>query len=137
LFGKIVVPPAVSLELARPPRPLAVVDVGAIPFMEIRAPMRKDRVETLLKELDPGEAEALALAEELRADAVLIDERTGRTIASRLGLTAIGTLGIVLRAKQKGLIPAVSPLLNRLQAELGFFLSEELRATILRRARER
>lgn len=86
--------------------------------------------------LDPGEAEAIALAEELRANVLLIDELAGREVASHGGFTVLGTLGILLEAKQRSLCPAVRPLLDRLRVELNFFVSPGLRQTILRQAGE-
>jgi len=86
------------------------------------------------KTLDPGESEALALAIEVHADAVLIDEAVGRANAAKLGLTAIGVLGILLAAKKRGLVAALAPELDRLQAGLGFRVSDQLRADVLRQA---
>jgi predicted nucleic acid-binding protein len=59
--------------------------------------------------LDQGETKVLALAVEHNAQLVVIDERKGRRYAQRLGLALTGTLGILLNAKQKQLIPAVAP----------------------------
>ena len=94
------------------------------------------RVRELEAELDPGEAEALALAEEIRAEAVLIDEAAGRRVASRLGLPVLGTLGILLRAKQWGICGELRPLLDELQGELHFHISAGLRNDILHQAGE-
>ena len=65
-----------------------------------------------------------------------MDERAGRSAAAQLGLPVIGTLGLLLRSKEKGFIPTIGPLVDRLQNELGFFVSAELRAEVLRRAGE-
>jgi hypothetical protein len=86
--------------------------------------------------LDVGEAEAITLAEEIKADIVLIDEMAGRETARISGFTVLGTLGLLLRAKRSGLLPSVAPLLDRLRSELNFFISDELRRTILRQAEE-
>ena len=64
-------------------------------------------------ELDIGEAEAIALAVEIQADQVLIDERRGRLVASRLNLRYTGILGILVEAKSQGLIAEVKPLLDQ------------------------
>lgn len=64
-------------------------------------------VRTLSKELDTGEAEAIALAVELKADRLLIDERLGRSAALRLGLKITGVLGILVAAKRNNLIQEV------------------------------
>ena len=87
--------------------------------------------------LDPGEIAALALALQIHADAVLVDERRGYEVARELGLPVIGVLGILLRAKSAGLVPAVRPLLDALQTEAGFWVSAQVRAEVLRQAQEK
>ena len=76
-------------------------------------PGNLNQVRLLLETLDPGESEALALALELETLAVLIDEAAGRAMAKRLGLLPIGVLGTLVKAKQRGLISAVGPLIDR------------------------
>jgi predicted nucleic acid-binding protein len=66
----------------------------------------------------------------------LIDELAGRTIAMERGLAVVGTLGVLLRAKQVGLCILVGPLLDRLQAEINFFIAPALRKKILQQAGE-
>jgi predicted nucleic acid-binding protein len=61
---------------------------------------------SLLLELDKGEKHTVDMAEKYRADWVLIDEKIGRNMAEYLGLRVTGTLGVLLRAKQQGLIPS-------------------------------
>jgi predicted nucleic acid-binding protein len=57
-----------------------------------------------LDHLDPGEREAIALAEEMRADLVLLDEKRARQVARERGLTRTGLLGVLDRAAQAGLV---------------------------------
>ena len=76
-------------------------------------------------ELDEGEAEALALANEHNARLVLLDEKRGRQKAKKIGLMTKGTVGVLLEAKEEGLIEVIKPLLIRLQAN-GMHLSESL-----------
>ena len=61
----------------------------------------------LLQEIDAGEAEAICVACELKADRLLIDEKLGRAVALREGLAIIGVVGVLVVAKQKELIPAI------------------------------
>ena len=75
--------------------------------------------------------EAIALAVEMQADQVLIDERRGRLIASRLNLRYTGILGVLVEAKNKGLIVEVKTLLNALINEAGFWISESLYKSVL------
>ena len=85
--------------------------------------------------LDRGEAEVLALAEERDARLVVIDERKGRRYAERVGLPLTGTLGVLLLAKEAGLIERVSDWTSKLQ-EAGLFLSPDLIRKILEVAGE-
>jgi predicted nucleic acid-binding protein len=86
--------------------------------------------------LDAGEANAIALALELQADDLLIDERLGRQEALRLGLSIIGILGILLVAKQKSLIPQVQPVMDALISQAGFRVSSQLYQRVLALAQE-
>jgi hypothetical protein len=135
-FDRVLVPPAVVAELASPVGRLPPLDLRDIGFARIQAPREGPQLRELLERLDAGEAEALALALEIRADRVLIDEAAGRSVASELGLTVIGALGVLLLGKQDGLVPAIGPLLDRLESEIKFFISPALRADVLQRAGE-
>ena len=89
-------------ELRHPGAPVAVRAWAASPptWLEVRAP---ESIDPNVK-LGPGETEAISLALELKADAVLIDERKGLMVARELGLFATGTLGVLEIAAEKGLI---------------------------------
>lgn len=78
-----------------------------------------------------GEAEAIELAKELRADRLLIDERKGRRLAVAEGVPVIGLLGVVLLAKQTQLIPSARATLLRLEQEAGMYLSDPVREQAL------
>lgn len=93
-------------------------------------------VKALQLELDNGEAEAIALALELRADLLLIDERMGRSVASRFNVKYIGLLGLLVEAKSKGIVKMIQPLLNDLKTKAGFWISEKLYFRILEIANE-
>lgn len=83
-------------------------------------------VVTLQRDLDRGEAETIALAMEMGADLVLLDEKPGRRAAERLGLRVSGVVGILLEAKAQSHIDSVRPLLDRLSLEAGFYISPNL-----------
>jgi predicted nucleic acid-binding protein len=86
--------------------------------------------------LHAGETAALALALDGHADAVLMDESAGRHAAKLLGLPVIGVLGVLLQARRSGLLPAIKPVLQRLEIEAGFWLSPVLVAEALRKSGE-
>jgi predicted nucleic acid-binding protein len=91
----------------------------------------KQIVLALKRELDNGEAEAIALALQLKADLILMDERDGRSVAKSMGLNPIGILGVLVRAKQAGTIQSVKEVLNRLRNEAGFYITDGLMQNIL------
>jgi predicted nucleic acid-binding protein len=97
----------------------------------------KDRlaVDVLLDELDLGEAETIVLARELGADWVLMDEKKGRRKVSQLGLRKIGTLGILLKAKEVGLLAQIQPELEKLVTQ-GFSISQKVLDAVLAQAKE-
>lgn len=84
--------------------------------------------------LDPGESQALGLARRIQAG-LLVDERRGRKAAGMLQVPHLGTCGLLLRARQAGLITQVRPLLDKLLAE-GYFLSAALVQDTLRMVQE-
>lgn len=83
-----------------------------------------------------GEAEAIALALELNADRLLIDEQLGRQEASNLGIEITGILGILVAAKVRRLIPSVQPIMDALIAQAGFLIHPSLYIRILQAADE-
>ncbi len=121
LFREVWVPPAVAAEFSRlaesRPRFQGVVLpdwVRISPDVQVPAEVRA------CSDLDAGETEALSLALELHADAVLIDEAAGRRAANVLNIPFVGIAGILLRAREQRLIPAVRPVLARLREDAGF-----------------
>jgi predicted nucleic acid-binding protein len=93
-------------------------------------------VTALMGDLDRGEAESIAIALELGADLILLDEKEGRHAAQRLGLRVIGVAGVLLEAKAKGALEKVRPHLDALRQIAGFYVSEPLYQAVLALAGE-
>lgn len=95
----------------------------------------KSKVKLLGLELDLGESSAIALALENQNSLLIIDEKKGRKIAKAMGIDVTGTLGILVKAKNKGIIEKVSPVLDKLEAS-NFRISPTLRALIIKQVGE-
>jgi len=135
LFGEITIPTAVRdefLSTEKETRRKTLRDESWIRVVALENPNRA----AVYAGLDEGEAQVLVLAEEQNASLVLIDERKARRYAERLKLPLSGTLGVLLLAKEEGIIPAVSPLLKAIQ-EVGLYLHEDLIEQILKMAGEK
>jgi predicted nucleic acid-binding protein len=137
LYEKVVIPQAVYNEItvvgAGQP---GAMEVQTVDWIEAKEVTNRILVTALQAELDEGEAEAIALAIQLKAHLLLLDERRGRAVASRLGLRFIGLLGVLVEAKQKGYISRVKPLLDDLMAKASFWVSHQLYARVLREVGE-
>ena len=117
--------------------PLAVqAEVGlSADWLKVRAVQNIAVVATLKTQGDDGEAEAIALAMELGDVLIILDDRNARRIAQQLNLKVIGTVGMLLRAKQKGVIAEIKPLLTAL-SQADFRISASLVGNALRLAGE-
>ena len=137
LYGRVVIAEAVWHELnvnggIWP----GAAEVAAASWIEQCQPTNNALIITLQRDLDAGEAASIALALEINADIILLDERDGRHAAQRLKLKTVGVIGVLLEAKNKGLINDIKPLLDRLRAEAGFYLHGTLYAFVLNQAGE-
>ncbi len=137
LFREVVIPPEVAAEFARlaaqAPRFLGLT---LPPWVRQQVASHVPPLVRAAAGLDPGETAALALAVEIHADAILVDERRGHQVAVQLGLRAIGVMGILLQAKSAGLLAAVGPVLDKLEQDAGFWVSPALRVRVLQLANE-
>lgn len=128
LYREVVVPPAVAAEVfsaASRPRPswVRLQSPGPVPAEVVAAGLHR------------GESEGIALALQLGADLLLIDDRDGRRLAARLGIRIAGTVGVVVKAKQRGHVAAVRPILDQLRGA-GFWLGQDVYELALRNAGE-
>ena len=137
VYGEINIPDAVFHEvtIAGAGEPGAR-EVTAAAWIKRQPVRNRTLVNALGLELDLGEAEAIALALETSAGLILLDERLGRHAAMRLGLTVAGTLGVLIAAKDRGLIAALRPVLDALRVQAGFWIGGELHDAVLKAAGE-
>lgn len=131
LFGQIVIPPHVDkevLELINFGFDIAVYEHAD--WIQIINPIDITLVEELEKELDKGEAQAIVIGQELKADLLIIDERIGTNKAKKLGLKTIGLLGCLIEAKNQNIIKKVKPLVEKLESQAGFYIGNRLKNVI-------
>jgi predicted nucleic acid-binding protein len=100
--------------------------------MRVVAAQDRKQLAELRRQLDPGEAEAIIVAVELRASLILIDEQRGRRVAAERGLGYMGLLGVLAEAKGRGLIPECKPILDGMIEQAGFWIGSDLRSRCLR-----
>lgn len=136
LHQHVVVPPEVVSELRRVDSPGRAPAVAGLEASWLELVELRERPAGFLEAyLDDGEAAVIALAQQLGARWVVIDERRGRLAARALRLSVTGSIGILLRAKRHGLIEAVKPCLDSMHSA-GVWLHEELIRLALNEAGE-
>lgn len=119
LFSEVLVPEAVHRELSRH-------HVALPAWLKVQAIRRTDLADGFALLVDRGEAEAIALAKEVAADRLLIDERKGRRLAQQQGVAVIGLVGVVLLARRRGLISSARRVLLALVNDAGVYLDSAL-----------
>lgn len=133
LYGTLWIPSTVLAEYqhgrsAHPQRP----DLQGLLWVMVQPAPADPLVPAIL---DTGERDAIALARALQASRILLDERSSRAVAARLNLTVTGSAGVLLAAKQVGLIPLVRPYLDRMVAQ-GRYISPSVYDQVVRQAGE-
>jgi uncharacterized protein len=123
LFDSIFIPPEVAKEFGL-----------NLSWLKIRDIADQRLVLALKMLVDNGEAEAIALASETGIK-VILDDQQARKVARTMKVTFIGTVGILIQAKQKGIIEQIKPLLDDLENN-GFYLSQYLKQEALNIANE-
>jgi predicted nucleic acid-binding protein len=125
IFGKVLIPPAVWNELTAASTPQTVrMFVEERPdWLQLQSP-RLESLDVVSSDLDAGERAALALAIEIKADLILIDEAAGRREAKELGMRVTGTIGVLRLAAERGLID-VRRVLVSLRSS-GFYIDESV-----------
>jgi predicted nucleic acid-binding protein len=131
LFGQVIVPHSIVAELRHSQAPAVVQEWATAPpsWLEVRDPASRE----VVPGLGVGESDAIALALELRADQLLVDDLLAREVAAQLGLALTGTLAVVVEAGNLGLIN-LDEAVTRLKAT-NFRASEDVWQAVLSRAR--
>ena len=136
LFGRITIPRAVWEELTQGAAEgrAGARDVQEASWIDVRAadPVAAAAYKLLV---DRGEAEALALASASPDALLIIDDRRGRRIARERGVRMVGTLGVLVLARRRNLVPKLRPLLDALQ-QAGIYLSAGVLERVLREVGE-
>jgi uncharacterized protein len=137
LYGAVLIPPAVHRELlAKLGSEVSRIDHALNDFLQVAPlPSLTPEVERLTQGLGLGEQQAIALAVLAKSTLLLIDDRAGRRVAAELGISVTGVVGVLIRAKQDGLISLVRPLMEDIRRN-GYWLSDAVVASAGRLAGE-
>jgi predicted nucleic acid-binding protein len=138
-FGEIWIPDAVLEELRIQedlPGTQVIRQALKDKWMRIQEVSDQSLVRVLRRDLDNGEAAAIALAVQVKAEWILLDEKEGRKIAKSLGLKVAGILGILLRAQHEGRLPSLRTVMDQLRDVAGFRIGAELYADLMRESSE-
>ncbi len=134
-YEGVLIPPAVWREVVEEgkgrPGASEVGHAAKQGWLQITHIADRALVQLLRRDLDDGEAEAIALAVEQTPDVILLDESEARTVAKTFGLCKTGTIGVLVRAKQRGMITSLRDELERLQTDASFWISEQLHRQVL------
>jgi predicted nucleic acid-binding protein len=123
LFDPIIIPPEIQREFG-----------GSLDWLQVKVPNNQALINALKLVVDDGEAEAIALAYE-HHNLLILDDRQARSVAQRLTVPIIGTIGVLLLAKQAGILTSVASILIELESA-SFYVSDALKEEALRLAGE-
>lgn len=135
LYGEILIPAAVYREVTAVEDSACTQITAQKSWIHVEEIQNEAEKKMYRAKLHAGEVEVMILAQEQRADLVIIDDNAAKKTAKYLGLTVTGSLGVLLKAKQSGLIEQVHPLLSRMKRN-GFYLDAKLEEMVLRYAGE-
>ena len=125
VYGQIITTPDIAIEYG-----------DTLPdWVQIISVTDKYKQQLLEMQIDKGESSALALALEIPGSTVILDDYKARKIAERLGITFSGTIGVIIKAKLKGIIPSIKPILEKIK-QTDFYLSAEIELQALKEAKE-
>ena len=128
LHAQVLIPPAVAKEVEP--------TVPTLPRWLVVHPLALGlKPDVVGGSIGPGEHEVISLGLELRAERLILDEQPARRLANSLGLRVIGTVGLLLAAKERGFLTTIKPELDRL-LEVRFFMDTELYNRVIDQAGE-
>jgi len=137
-LGEILIPKAVLDELRVEedlPGSSDIRNAIELGWLVVKKVLDQNQVRILALELDRGESEAIALALQVEAEWILVDEREARKICKELGLKVTGVLGIILKAWRNGKLSSLKKIIEELISKAGFRISDELYQSILKESR--
>jgi hypothetical protein len=129
-YGEVLIPPAVWKEVVEEGQGCAgvreVEEAAQSGWLNVLAPTNAALLRLLKRDLEDGEAEAIALAVEGKGDLILVDETDARRVAAVYKLPKTGVVGIILRARLDGKLASLRHELDRLRQDAGFWIAEDL-----------
>jgi uncharacterized protein len=132
----VVAPQAVLQEVSEQPDSASEeIEAATRSWLNVRTVKDRRLVDVLMADLGAGESEVIALALETQAYRVVIDDLDARRFAHRVGLSPVGTLGLLLAARLRGELPSLKVELDRLR-KAGFRVSSSLALKFLHAAGE-
>jgi predicted nucleic acid-binding protein len=136
-FTTVAIPKGVLKELRieeNLPGSKKILDALEAKWLQVEEIQDSAMLRILKRELDSGEAEAIALAAETSAQWILLDESEARRLAKDLGLKVTGVLGILLRACRQNRIPSFRTEMERLREKAGFYIADQLFEDLLKQS---
>lgn len=136
LYTEITIPEAVFAEVTKKEDSACQIVKKSLDWIRVERILSPSDKKMYQAKLHDGEVEVMILAQEgVRADLVILDDNAAKKTAKYLGLTVTGTLGILLKAKKAGIIPAIAPVLEEVKKN-GFYISGTVERMVLSEAGE-
>lgn len=132
IYDEIIIPDAVKEEIKSEPAKTLIEKSNWIKTLSVEDNSRK---KIFSSRLHAGEVDVLLLADEQKADLLIIDDNAAKKTAKFLGFKVTGTLGVLIKAKKEGFIDEVKPAIKALLSD-GLFISEEIVNLALKEAGE-
>lgn len=132
LYEQIEIPAAVYREVTEKNDTASKALLAASDWIKVRTVENIADYAMYQAKLHAGEVETMIIAQKpVKADLVILDDMAARKTAKYLGLTVTGTMGVLVKAKQKQIIPAVKPILDEIMRN-GFYISEKVVKMVLK-----